>query len=182
MAEVTTPAQLAKAALRRLAERQLEPTPENFRKAYEAELGSPLPAEAEAKPAATGRSDAEEGQRWSGLIQRIVKGADRGGKNWTAARKKDSLQRVLDGSKGSGDRLHQRLGQLVQSWDTDKLDAPAAEGAETAESTEANATPSASNSAESPQPKAVPGVAQTVQATSAPQTTSQVESQAADVP
>jgi diguanylate cyclase len=40
MAEVTTPAQLAKAALRRLAERQLEPTPENFRKAYEAELGS----------------------------------------------------------------------------------------------------------------------------------------------
>jgi diguanylate cyclase len=130
MAEVTTPAQLAKAALRRLAERQLEPTPENYRKAYEAELGAPLPAEPETKPAAAGRSDAEEGQRWSALIQRIVKGADRGGKNWTAGRKKDSLQRVLDGSKGSGDRLHQRLGQLVQSWDTDKLDGPAAEGAD----------------------------------------------------
>ncbi|MEY4764812.1 MAG: hypothetical protein RI907_1485 [Pseudomonadota bacterium] len=125
MAEVTTPAQLAKAALRRLAERQLEPTPENYRKAYEAESGAPMPAETEAKPA--GRSDGEEGQRWSQLIGRIVKGADRGGKNWTAGRKKDSLQRVLDGSKGSGDRLHQRLSQLVQSWDTDKLDAPAAE-------------------------------------------------------
>jgi diguanylate cyclase len=140
MAEVTTPAQLAKAALRRLAERQLEPTPENYRKAYEAELGSPLPNEAETKPAAAGRSDAEEGQRWSALIQRIVKGADRGGKNWTAGRKKDSLQRVLDGSKGSGDRLHQRLGQLVQSWDTDKLDGPAAEGADADEALPAQAS------------------------------------------
>ncbi len=121
MPDVTTPAQLAKAALRRLAEKQQEPTPENFRKAYEAELGSPAPADAtDAK--ATGRSDADEGQRWSALVHKIVKGADRGGKQWTAARKKDSLQRVLDGSKGSGERLHQRLSQLVQSWDSDKLD------------------------------------------------------------
>jgi diguanylate cyclase len=121
MPDVTTPAQLAKAALRRLAEKQQEPTPENFRKAYEAELGSPAPADTtDAK--ATGRSDADEGQRWSALVQKIVKGADRGGKQWTAARKKDSLQRVLDGSKGSGERLHQRLSQLVQSWDSDKLD------------------------------------------------------------
>ena len=35
----TTPANLAKAALRRLAEQRLEPTPDNFRKAYEAESG-----------------------------------------------------------------------------------------------------------------------------------------------
>ncbi len=133
MPDVITPAQLAKAALRRLAERQQEPTPENFRKAYEAELGTAAPAAAtNDKPPA--RSDAEEGQRWSALVQKIVKGADRGGKQWTAARKKDSLQRVLDGSKGSGDRLHQRLSQLVQSWDSDKLDGNVAdEGLEAAQ-------------------------------------------------
>ena len=150
MPEVTSPAQLAKAALRRLAERQLEPTPENFRKAYEAELGSP--AEPEAKPA--GRTDAEDGQRWSALIQRIVKGADRGGKNWTAGRKKDSLQRVLDGSKGSGDRLHHRLSQLVQSWDTDQLDAPVAEDDLEAGHTAAEASdaPAAAPAAAEPSP------------------------------
>ncbi len=157
MADVTTPAQLAKAALRRLAERQLEPTPENFRKAYEAELGTPLPAEADAKAAPAGRSDAEEGQRWSGLIQRIVKGADRGGKNWTAARKKDSLQRVLDGSKGSGDRLHQRLGQLVQSWDTDKLDAPVAEGGDGGPTAEGQATSSTAQAEAGGGPLSAPG-------------------------
>jgi len=125
MADVTTPAQLAKAALRRLAERQQEPTPENFRKAYEAELGSSLADGANAKPPA--RSDSDEGQRWSVLIQKILKGADRGGKQWTTGRKKDSLQRVLDGSKGSGERLHQRLSQLVQSWDRDKIDGTVAD-------------------------------------------------------
>lgn len=123
-----TPANLAKAALRRLAEQRLEPTPENYRKAYEAESGVPS-AEAgatdkpldKATPADT-TSQAEEGERWSKLIGRILRGAERGGRQWTAARKKDSLQRVLEGSKSSGQRLHQRLSQLVQSWDSDTLD------------------------------------------------------------
>jgi len=118
----TSPANLAKAALRRLAEQRLEPTPDNFRKAYEAEAGVPStsdrPAAAPAEPSA-----ADEGERWSKLITRILRGAERGGRQWTAARKKDSLQRVLEGSKSSAQRLHQRLSQLVQSWDSDTIDA-----------------------------------------------------------
>lgn len=120
-----TPANLAKAALRRIAEQRLEPTPENYRKAYDAEAGvtSPEPQEAPNKPATSeAPSQAEEGERWSKLITRILRGAERGGRQWTAARKKDSLQRVLEGSKSSGQRLHQRLSQLVQSWDSDTLD------------------------------------------------------------
>ncbi len=120
-----TPANLAKAALRRLAEQRLEPTPENYRKAYDAEAGVP----SSDAPEANGKvatpeapSQAEEGERWSKLITRILRGAERGGRQWTAARKKDSLQRVLEGSKSSGQRLHQRLSQLVQSWDSDTLD------------------------------------------------------------
>ncbi|RZK99815.1 MAG: diguanylate cyclase [Rubrivivax sp.] len=45
-----------------------------------------------------------------------------GAMQWTAGRKKDSLQRVLEGSKNSATRLHQRLSQLVGGWDSDTLD------------------------------------------------------------
>lgn len=121
----TTPANLAKAALRRLAEQRQEPTPDNFRKAYEAESGITSEADSAAPAVAAPNqaiNQAEEGERWSKLIGRILRGAERGGRQWTSARKKDSLQRVLEGSKNSGQRLHQRLSQLVQSWDSDTLD------------------------------------------------------------
>jgi diguanylate cyclase len=126
-----TPAQLAKAALKRLAEQRLEPTPDNYRKAYEAESGMATPAE---KPSAATMDEAlsntDDGERWSALIGRILRGAERGGRQWTAARKKDSLQRVLESSKSSATRLHQRLSQLVGSWDSDTLDSSLLEGDE----------------------------------------------------
>lgn len=129
------PAQLAKAALRQLAEQRLEPTPENFRKAYEAEQGvSPAPTEPTAAlDAAPALTPAADGERWSQLIGRIVRGAERGGRQWTAARKKDSLQRVLDGSKNSASRLHQRLTQLVGGWDSGTLDDSLLEVVDTAD-------------------------------------------------
>ena len=43
-----TPAQLAKAALLRLAQERLEPTPDNYARAYRAEAGEPAAAPAEA--------------------------------------------------------------------------------------------------------------------------------------
>lgn len=173
-----TPANLAKAALRRLAEQRLEPTPENYRKAYEAESGVPSPdagaadkPQDKATPADTTSqaSQAEEGERWSKLITRILRGAERGGRQWTAARKKDSLQRVLEGSKSSGQRLHQRLSQLVQSWDSDTLDntlleddGTAEAGAPTASTDAAPADASATSAAPTQQAtaQAVPPVAQ----------------------
>jgi diguanylate cyclase len=147
-----TPANLAKAALRRLAEQRLEPTPENFRKAYEAESGvtsaestdTPKPNTPEAP------SQAEEGERWSKLIGRILRGAERGGRQWTAARKKDSLQRVLEGSKSSGTRLHQRLSQLVQSWDSDTLDNAPLEGEDGEAGDEAATNPADQRDASAP--------------------------------
>jgi len=149
---------LAKAALKRLAEQKLEPTPDNYRKAYEAESGSSSPAPA--KPQLT---DSEEGQRWSALITRLLRGAERGGRQWTSARKKESLHRVLEGSKSSGDRLHQRLSQLVGSWDSDTLD-PIPLDDETAEPASAlqdgaGTASSAPSSAPSSAAAAVPGAA-----------------------
>jgi diguanylate cyclase len=53
------------------------------------------------------------------LIERLSKGLERGGKHWTGARKKQSLQRVLDGSRADAAKLQQRLGQLMVAWDDD---------------------------------------------------------------
>ena len=61
------------------------------------------------------------GQAWAAMIERIVRGVERGGRQWTSARKKDSLQRVLDGSRGDVSRLQQRLRQLMASWDSDTV-------------------------------------------------------------
>ncbi|HET8695009.1 MAG: diguanylate cyclase [Burkholderiales bacterium] len=120
-----TPAAFAKAALRRMAEQRQEPTPENYRKAYEAESGQMAPATTPTAESPEGPATApavNDGERWSTLITRVMKGAERGGRQWTAARKKDSLQRVLQSSRSSGELLHQRLSQLVNSWDSDTLD------------------------------------------------------------
>lgn len=127
----TSPAQLAKAALRRLAQSRLEPTPDNYARAYQAEQG--------VAPA--------DGESLATLIENIVRGIERGGKQWTLARKKDSLQRVLGGSRGDPNRLQQRLRQLVNSWDSDNsatdAAAPAAPEVAAAEApaVDASATP-----------------------------------------
>jgi len=148
-----TPAQLAKAALRRLAVGKLEPTPENYTRAYQQEAGGgseappALPERAQRvverlvarsfdSDAATTLNTAVAEGRWeqaerlldapdasgeqlAGLIDRIVRGVERRSRQWTSARKKDSLQRVLGGSRGDASRLQQRLRQLVASWETE---------------------------------------------------------------
>ena len=61
-------------------------------------------------------------QAWAQLIDRLARGLERGGKNWTGARKKDSLQRVLDSSRSDAQRLQQRLRQLITAWERDQPD------------------------------------------------------------
>ena len=63
-----------------------------------------------------------EGRLLAALIDRLVRGMERGGKLWTLARKRESLQRVLEGSRADARRLQQRLGQLVARWETDAPD------------------------------------------------------------
>jgi diguanylate cyclase len=109
VAAAALPAQIAKGALRRLAAAQLEPTPDNFARAYAEEAGEPLPAAA----------DKTLGPAWAGLIERLARGLERGGRQWTLARKKDSLQRVLDGSRNDLHKLQQRLLPLIIAWEGD---------------------------------------------------------------
>jgi len=162
-------AETAKAALRRLALSKLEPTPENYARAW-AEEGGAAPAAAPAPavpaPAAAGpkaknvhdriaarlfedgtqreefsqamqRADWEAArghveraaeaqmalaQGFAQTIEKLARGLERGGRQWTSARKKDSLQRVLEANRSDISRLHQRMKQLVASWDGDLTD------------------------------------------------------------
>lgn len=156
-ASALTPAQIAKAALRRLALAKQEPTPENYAQAWAEESGdvrggAGLPARAKGlieKIAArlsddaalrteftqlmnqghwdqaqrwverSGEGAAAQSQAWAQLIERLTRGLERGGKQWTTARKKDSLRRVLDSSRSDLSRMLHRLRQLVASWDSD---------------------------------------------------------------
>ncbi|XVJ70737.1 MAG: diguanylate cyclase [Rhizobacter sp.] len=154
-ANSNAPAQIAKAALRRLLLDKLEPTPSNYERAYAQESGgastaAALPEKAQrlveklagraldsragadlARAMGEGRWDVaerllsapdESGAQLSDMIDRVVKGVGRGGRQWTTARKKESLQRVLSGSRSDAGKLQQRLNQLLTSWDSDTLD------------------------------------------------------------
>jgi diguanylate cyclase len=120
------PAHIAKATLRRLAVERLEPTPENYLAIYRQEQGggntvaAPL---SNATPAAASALAAVSGAELAELIERVVRGLDRGSVQWTLARRKDSLKRVLEGSRGNALRIHQRMSGLLSSWDEGGADA-----------------------------------------------------------
>jgi len=103
------PAQIAKATLLRLAQSRLEPTPENYARAWIEAGGHERAVDA-------------DGQAWANLLDQVVHGLERSNKHWTLARKKDSLQRVIDGSRSHPQRLRERLSQLITSWDHEGSD------------------------------------------------------------
>lgn len=65
---------------------------------------------------------APDGSVWAEIIDKAVRGSARSTRQWTAARRKESLQRVLTGSRADADRLQQRVRQLLNSWDTEGAD------------------------------------------------------------
>jgi diguanylate cyclase len=154
-ATALSPVQVAKAALRRLALDKIEPTPENYARAYAAEGGQASGSLPEAaRPLLqrlagmlgeeAGSSDAVvralmagqwnevddlltqsatkalgQAQDWADLLQRLAHGLERGSRLWTAARKKDSLARVLSGSRSDPRRLRERVRHLLAAWEAE---------------------------------------------------------------
>ena len=102
---------VAKGALRRLAQGRLEPTPENYARAYAEEGGQAI------APAADMRSI---GLAWAQLMERLARNLQRGGRQWTVARRNESLQRVFDGSRSDSQRMQQRLLSLMTAWEADQ--------------------------------------------------------------
>ena len=71
-------------------------------------------------PAAPASTVAVDGRAWAAMIERLARNLERGSKQWTPARRKDSLQRVLDGSRSDAARMLQRLQSLVTAWEGDR--------------------------------------------------------------
>lgn len=69
-----------------------------------------------------GEQASAQASAWATLIERSMRGLERGGRHWTGARKKQSLQRVIDSSRGDAVRFQQRLTQLLSTWEDDRPD------------------------------------------------------------
>jgi diguanylate cyclase len=72
--------------------------------------------------AAPAAAPSPSGAEWAALIERLARNLERGGREWTSARRKSSLQRVLSGSRQDAQRLLQRLQALQQAWEQDRPD------------------------------------------------------------
>ena len=167
-ASALTPAQLAKATLHRLAAERQEPTPENYARAYRAEAGDAATAGADRATTEPGPSG--DGAWLATLIERAVRGIERSGRNWTAARKKESLQRVLSGSRSDARRLQQRLLQLISSWETDSAEAAQAEALAAAAPSDADVPVDGATALASPTAVASPTAAASTTALAVPST------------
>ncbi len=109
--EAPSSAQVAKATLMRLAQARLEPTPENYARAW-IEAGGAPPLH-------------DDGARWAHLVPQLLRSLELGSRQWTVARKKDSVKHVLAGSAHQPQRLRERLTQLIGAWsDEGHGDAP----------------------------------------------------------
>lgn len=114
--DAPTAAERARAALRYLAQRRLSPTPDQYRRAWNRVGGDGHDEESLAETAAEGEHPplgpiVAEAVRWIEIPQR----------NWTCARKKEALQRLLGRPSDAG-RLACRLSSLVDSWKRDDCD------------------------------------------------------------
>ena len=113
--------ELAKATFKRLARSQQEPTPENYARAYAQEAGSRDDDAPVAAPdgEAQLRAQVALGPAWVLLSERMLRNLDRASKQWTVARRKESLKRVYEGSRSDAGRLLQRLQALMKAWEDD---------------------------------------------------------------
>jgi diguanylate cyclase len=64
------------------------------------------------------------------LVGRLSRNLERGGKQWTAARRKESLKRLFEGSRSDPARLLQRLQSLLTAWEGDQPSDPTQTGVE----------------------------------------------------
>jgi len=187
MNNVRTPSDTARETLKRLAQRKLAPTPENFTDIYEqiagnARGGPPQSAAImlerfAAKVATSGEPGAQlarhvqdrnwaaaqtalaelaQGRRpgdgpggesadWGGLVHSLIRGYEKRHAGWTTARKRDSLEHVLEGAGADPEKLRSRLERLIRSWSEAPPDSYPAAAA-------ANPVPDAAGEAEAQSP------------------------------
>lgn len=96
--DLDSPTEVARETLRQLAQRKVPPTPDNYRDLY-FEI----------------RGTADDHKPWNALIRDLIAQFERVHGELTQARKREALNRVLDGHPVSS-ILNERLNALVRSW------------------------------------------------------------------
>ncbi len=80
-----------------------------------------------------GRASGDAGEHgdasgdWGQLVRGLLRGLEARHSGWTTARKRESLDRVLEASGDDAARLHERLGRLIQSWSEAPADSTGAQ-------------------------------------------------------
>ena len=64
---------------------------------------------------------------WGKLVRGLLRGLEARHSGWTTARKRESVERVLEASAEDAARLQERLGRLVQSWSEAPADSTGAQ-------------------------------------------------------
>jgi diguanylate cyclase len=115
------PAELAREAIRLLTSKHLQPTPDNFLRAYNEVAGLPN----EATPVATTPATQIEANKpeprkpepkWPDLLRSLIRQWELHQSGLTPARKKEMLERVLINFGNDNYALHEKLDALAQSW------------------------------------------------------------------
>lgn len=115
-------AEIAREAIHLLTSRRLQPTPDNFLKAYNEVAGltsesTPAADQNDAAPAsATQREVSKPELKWPDLLRSLMRQWDLRQTGLTSARKKEMLERVLINFGNDSHALHTKLDALTQSW------------------------------------------------------------------
>lgn len=107
------PADIARAAIRLLGTRRLQPTPDNFRQAYTEVAGEKADKPRETR---TENTEAKPELRWADAIRPLIKQWDAHQIGLGQTKKREMLERVLINFGHDGEQLHDKLSALARSW------------------------------------------------------------------
>ncbi len=111
MTDLSTPALVAREALKLMAARRVAPTPENYARFYHRCAGTDLPPAGDA-----GRSAADSARReWGALVRELIRELARRQTGASLARKHETLERALAGV-ASDAQLFDKLQALARRW------------------------------------------------------------------
>ena len=124
MSDLKGPSDIARETLRLLASRRVSPTPENYRQFYHEITGQPVLADELADAQSTSalldehKEQGPAAPQWGQLILELLRQWETRHSGLTTARKRESLEKVLNAPGSDATKLATKLRNLFSSWAT----------------------------------------------------------------